>query len=483
MFLQVRQESVYWYDRVNCKMIQVRLQVERFANWSDVGQPVAGHSRKSGFQKFRATNLPAIKGVIRTMSRLSIVGIGDDGLVGLTDQARRILSEADLVIGTANAMSLLVDLPAHKSTLAADMNEALAQLKDVIKAHARPVLVSEGDPLFFGVTRYFCDRLGKELFEIYPHVSSMQLAFARVKESWDDAYLTSMGGRALEPTLDRIRTAEKVGIFPSEEMPPKRLAREMLSRGIDYFRVYICENLGSPDERVTQAQLSELARMDFHPLNVMILIRNLNQPSRLKGIGRKRLFGNPDEAFTQSQPKAELVTRTEVRAIALSYLDLRPDSIVWDVGAGSGAVTIESAQLAYRGTVYAIEPEAADIGLILSNCENFGVANVRTILGRAPEIIKELPDPDAVFVGGTGRRVDHVLTAVYERLTPGGRMVVNVVTIDGLATAHETLQRLAGDVQLWNISIARGINQMDRVRFEAATPSFLLAVTKPDDVT
>jgi len=209
------------------------------------------------------------------MSRLRIVGIGDDGVVGLTDQARRILTEADLVIGTPSALSLLSELPARKETLHADMNEALMQLKEVIQVQNKPVLVSEGDPLFFGVTRYFCDRLGKDLFEIYPHVSSMQLAFARVKESWDDAYLTSMGGRALEPTLDRIRTAEKVGLFPSEEMTPKRLAREMLSRGIDYFRVYVCENLGSPDERVTQAQLSEISRMDFHPLNVMISLSPL----------------------------------------------------------------------------------------------------------------------------------------------------------------------------------------------------------------
>lgn len=417
------------------------------------------------------------------MTRLRIVGIGDDGLVGLTDQARRILNDADLVIGTSSALDLLSELPALKEPLLPDMNQALQQLRSALQTAARPVLVSEGDPLFFGVTRYFCDRLGKELFEIHPHVSSMQLAFARVKESWDDAFLTSLGGRALEPTLDRIRTAEKIGIFPSEEIPPKRLAREMLSRGIDQFKVYVCENLGSPDERVTQAQLTELARMDFDPLNVMILIRNSDKPQRIKGIGRRRLFGNPDESFAQSQPKAELVTRSEVRAIALSYLDLRPDSIVWDIGAGSGAVTIESAQLAYRGMVYAVEPEAADVGLILNNCESFGVSNVRTIVGRAPDATKDLPDPDAVFVGGTGRRVDPVLTAVYDRLNPGGRMVVNVVTIDGLATAHETLRRLAGQVLLWNISIARGIDQMERVRFEASTPSFLLAVTKPDEIS
>jgi precorrin-6Y C5,15-methyltransferase (decarboxylating) len=162
-------------------------------------------------------------------------------------------------------------------------------------------------------------------------------------------------------------------------------------------------------------------------------------------------------------------------------MDLRPDSIVWDIGAGSGAVSVESAQLAYRGMVYAIEPEAADVSLLLANCESFGVMNVRSILGRAPEATNDLPSPDAIFVGGTGRRVDQVLSAVYDRLSPGGRMVVNVVTIDGLATSYETLRRLAGNVHLWNISIARGIDQMDRVRFDAATPSFLLAITKPDE--
>ncbi|MFM7319721.1 MAG: precorrin-6Y C5,15-methyltransferase (decarboxylating) subunit CbiT, partial [bacterium] len=143
--------------------------------------------------------------------------------------------------------------------------------------------------------------------------------------------------------------------------------------------------------------------------------------------------------------------------------------------------SIESAQLAYRGVIYAIEPEASDVALLLANCESFGVMNVRSILGKAPEATRDLPTPDAIFVGGTGRRVDQVLSSVYDRLSPGGRMVVNVITVDGLATSYETLRRLAGNVNLWNISIARGIDQMERVRFDAATPSFLLAITKPDE--
>lgn len=413
----------------------------------------------------------------QTRAKIVIVGIGDDGLAGLTDVARRLVLQADLILGAPSTLTLLDRAPARKVPLDPDMPTALGQVREAQVAR-RPVLVSSGDPLFYGIARYLCDRLGKDLFEVVPHVSSMQLAFARVKESWDDAYLTSLAGRPLEAVLDRIRTAEKVGLFSSDEQPPARLARALLDRGIDYFRAYVCENLGSPDERVTQAELVDLATLEFDPLNVLILMRKPGQPDRSRA-GRHRLFGNPDDAFAQTQPRRGLITQAEVRSIALAQLDIRPGSVVWDIGAGSGSVAIEAAQLAYRGQVYAIEPKPADQAMIQANAEEFGVPNVRVVAGRAPDVLAELPEADAIFVGGTGRQVGAVLEAAFCRLRPGGRLAVNIATIDGLASAHQTLKDLAGEVQLWNVAIARGIEQMDRVRFQAVNPTFLLAVTKP----
>ena len=412
-----------------------------------------------------------------TRAKLVIVGIGDDGMAGLTESARRVVAEADLILGAPATLRLLEATPARKVPLDPDMPAVLRQVRDAL-AHHRPVLVSSGDPLFYGVARYLCDRLGKDQFEVVPHVSSMQLAFARVKESWEDAYLASLAGRPLEAIVDRIRTAEKAGLFSSDELPPARLAQALLDRGIDYFRAYVCENLGSPDERVTQAELPDLVGMEFDPLNVLILVRKPDRPDRAGRPSRHRLFGNPDDAFAQTLPKRGLITTAEVRAIALAQLDIRPTSVVWDIGAGSGSVSIEAAQLADQGMVYAIEPEPADVAIIQANAESFGVPNLRPVAGRAPEVLSTLPEPDAVFVGGTGRQVVLVLSAAYAQLATGGRLVVNVATIDGLSTAHETLKRLAGEVQVWNVSIARGIEQMDRVRFEAVNPSFLLAVTK-----
>ncbi len=412
-----------------------------------------------------------------TPGKLVIVGIGDDGLAGLTESARKVIAEADVLLGAPPMLRLLAGLQARKVALDPEMPSALKQVREALTAR-RPVLVSGGDPLFYGVARYLCDRLGKDQFEVVPHVSSMQLAFARVKESWEDAYLTNLAGRPLEAVVDRIRTAAKVGLFSSDEHPPSRLARALLDRGIDYFRAYVCENLGSPDERVTQAELDELTGMDFDPLNVLILVRKPNRPDRASKAARYRLFGNADDAFAQTLPKRGLITQAEVRSIALAQLDIRPASVVWDIGAGSGSVAIEAAQLADEGMVYAVEPEPADVALIEANAEAFGVPNIRTVPGRAPDVLADLPEPDAVFVGGTGRQVVLVLSAAYARLAPGGRLVVNVATIDGLATAHETLKRVAGRVHVWNISIARGIEQMDRVRFEAINPTFLLAVSK-----
>lgn len=415
-------------------------------------------------------------------AKIVIVGIGDDGLEGLTDAARRTVLGADLILGAPATLKLIGETPGRKVPLEPEMPAVLRQAREALEARA-PVLVSGGDPLFYGVARYLCDRLGKDQFEVVPHVSSMQLAFARVKESWEDAYLADLAGRPLEAIVDRIRTAETVGLFSSDDHPPRQIAQALLDRGIDYFRVYVCENLGSPDERVTQAELADLVGMEFAPLNILILVRKPNRPDRAAGASRFRLFGNPDDAFAQSQPKRGLITQTEVRAIALAQLDVRPTSVVWDIGAGSGSVAIEAAQLAHLGVVYAIEPEPGDLALIQANAETFGVPNVRPIAGRAPEALADLPDPDAVFVGGTGRHVEEVLRASYARLVPGGRLAVNVATIDGLAAAHRTLKDLAGEVRLWNVSIARGIEQMDRVRFQAVNPTFLLAVTRCEEAT
>jgi precorrin-6Y C5,15-methyltransferase (decarboxylating) len=410
-------------------------------------------------------------------AKVYIIGVGSDGLAGLTARARELMANAGVVAGADQALQLLPELAAEKLRLSPDLAEAVRVIEGSLGKGDRVVIVAGGDPLFYGVARYLCDRLGKDRFEVLPHVSSMQLAFARIKETWEEAYLTNLATHSLDDVIDRIRTAETVGLFTSEAHSPARIARELLARGIDYFRAYVCENLGAPNERVTHGELAEIAEIEFDPLNVMILKRKPGRPDQPRGSGFRR-FGNPDDVFAQSRPKSGLVTQSEVRAIALAQLDLQPGSVVWDVGAGSGSVAIEAAQLASPGMVFAIEQDAADYHLTLANAETFGVKNLKPVHGTAPAVFADLPAPDAVFIGGTGREVARLLEAAYAALRPAGRLVVNIATLEMLTATYTALKSLAGRVEVLLVNVARGTEQLETIRFEAVNPTFLLSVAK-----
>ncbi len=408
--------------------------------------------------------------------KIHVIGIGDDGLDAVPASVRQTIADAEVLLGTERTLALLPPTKAQRCTISTDLNQLVAMLEKA--GSKRTVLLLYGDPMFYGLARYVCDKLGKERFVVVPHVSSMQLAFARVMESWEEAYLTDLGKHPLDAVLEKIRSAQKVGLFTTDLCGPAEVAKALLDRHIDYFTAYVCENLGARDERVTLGTLAEIADQEFSPLNVLILIRDPDAPDRPREAVGRRLFGNPDETFLQSKPKYGLLTPSEVRAIALAQMDIASSSIVWDIGAGSGSVSIEAAQMAADGAVYAIEMDPEDHGLIRQNAGRFSVANVTAVLGRAPEACNELPDPDAVFIAGGGREVTRIAEFAYGRLRSGGRLVVNVVSIDHLAELRQTMSRHSRDVHVWMISLARGNDQLDQLAFAPLVPSFLLAVTK-----
>ena len=409
--------------------------------------------------------------------KVHIIGIGEDGLDGISEPARKLVAEADLLIGENHTLVLVPQTPGERLVVGTSLEEAAKRIE--ASPERKVVVLAVGDPLFYGVARYLCDRLGKDRFEVVPHVSSMQLAFARVKESWEEAFLTNLATHDVRTVLEQIRSAEKIGLFTSETNPPSDVASTLLERKIDYFTAYVCENLGSPDERVTQGELSEIALQEFAPLNVMILVRKPEVPDRPSEMIGRRLFGNPDEAFLQTKPKRGLLTPSEIRAMALAEMDLGPASVVWDIGAGSGSVAVEAAQIASDGTVYAIEMDPEDHQLIIQNAKRFGVANLVPVLGRAPEAWESLPQPDSVFVGGSGRGISRLVDAAYRKLREGGRLVATMGSIDNVAEVQQLLRRHCPHVKVWMVNLARGYHQMDRIRFESLNPTFLVAVVKP----
>lgn len=408
--------------------------------------------------------------------RIHIIGIGDDGIEGLTSTGRQLIENAQILVGSESLLNKLPSSSVERILVGADLDDIVARLTR--NADKRIVVLASGDPLFYGIARYLCDKLGKDRFEVIPHVSTMQMAFARVKESWEEAFLTNLANHPLEQVIDKIRIAAKVGLFTSDDSPPTVVAQKLLDSKIDYFNAYVCENLGSPDERVTQGELDEIAEQEFSPLNVMVLVRKPNVPDRPSDAVGRRIFGNPDDAFRQSKPQSGLLTPAEVRSLALAQMDLGPTSIVWDIGAGSGSVSIEAAQLASGGTVYAIEMDPVDFPLISQNAGRFGVSNVVPVFGHAPEAWNNLPDPDAIFIGGSGRSIGSLVEQAFTRLKTGGRLVAEVLSIESLASVNEVLHRATNTVEVWMVNLARGTFQLERVRFEPMSPRFLFAARK-----
>jgi precorrin-6Y C5,15-methyltransferase (decarboxylating) len=416
--------------------------------------------------------------VAKVSEKIPIVGVGPDGLAGVTTRSRELLTSAELLFGSDAVLRLLPELSAQRVRIGADLPEVVERLKANL-GRKRIAIAAGGDPLFYGTARYLCEKVGPEFFDVVPHVSSMQLAFARLKETWEEAYLTDLSAKRLDDVIDKIRGAETAGLFTSEAYPPGRVARELLARGIDYFTAVVCENLGGKDERITRGELADLQGMTFDPLNVLILRRKPNRPDAQRADAKLRRFGNPDDVFAQTRPKSGLITQAEVRSVALAQMDLHPGDVMWDVGAGSGSVALEAAQLVAPGMVYAIEQDAADFHLIGANLETFGVRNVKPVFGTAPAVFAGLPGPDAIFVGGNGGEVSRLLETSFAALRPGGRLVSNVGTLEMLSATYAVLKRLAGAVDLLLMNLSRGVEQMESLRFEAVNPTFLLRARKP----
>jgi precorrin-6B C5,15-methyltransferase / cobalt-precorrin-6B C5,C15-methyltransferase len=410
-------------------------------------------------------------------NKVPVIGVGPDGLAGVTNRSRESLLAAEVVFGSEAALRLLPELTAERVKIGTDLPSVIDRMRSLI-GKKRLAVAAVGDPLFYGTARYLMDKIGVESFDVLPHVSSMQLAFARLKETWEDAYLTDLSTRSLESVIDKVRIADTVGLFTSETNSPSRISRELLSRGIDYFSCTVCENLGGKDERVTRASLAELQDMKFDSLNILILKRAANRPDAPKSVSRLSRFGNPDDVFAQSRPKSGLITQAEVRAVALAQMNLNAGDVAWDVGAGSGSVAIEMAQLVSPGTVYAIEQDAADFHLIQANLEQYQVKNVKPIFGTAPAVFADLPAPDAIFVGGNGGEVARLLESSYTALRAGGRLVSNVGTLEMLSSTYSILKRF-GPVDVLLMNLSRGIEQLESLRFEAVNPTFLLRVKKP----
>ncbi|WP_066257648.1 bifunctional cobalt-precorrin-7 (C(5))-methyltransferase/cobalt-precorrin-6B (C(15))-methyltransferase [Hydrogenophaga flava] len=418
-------------------------------------------------------------------NRCRVIGVLDDGVASLGATALAHLRAADVVIGGARTLALF----RHTLKARAVTHDLTGQLKAVPswvraarEANQACVVLATGDPLCHGIAPYLAQHLCLEALEILPNLSTLQLACARVGLAWQDARIVSVHAadagewqRGAPPThglyalAQALRAEQRLLLLTSPANSPDRIARLLLAEGLGSdFHMAVAEHLLQPDERV-HAQLSpaEAARMRFAELNVVLLWRAGTRPQPV-------CFGLADSAFEQRQPEKGLITKQEVRAVSLARLQLRTDSVVWDIGAGSGSVGLEAARLCPQGHVFAIEKNEADHAIARRNHAAFGVSNYSLHLGKAPEGPDTWPDPDAVFIGGSGGELAGLIAQVLRRLRPQGRLVMNFVTLENLATATQALQQLNADWDVLQLQAARSRPILHMHRMAAENPVWLV---------
>ena len=375
--------------------------------------------------------------------RVDLVGIGPGGAGGMTGEARQAIREADCLIGARRMLEAVRET--GQTVCEAVAPEDILRCIRERQGTRRFAVVLSGDTGFFSGARRLLPLLKDCETRVLPGLSSMQVLCARLGTSYEDVVPVSLHGRDVDIVPDVARHRRVFALVGGPEGAAE-LCRALKAVGLERVRVTVGERLGYPEERLTAGTAAELAERTFDPLSA-VLIENEN--------ARPFVPGLPDDAFQRGE--AVPMTKREVRCCALSHLALTAEAVCWDVGAGTGSVSIEMALLARKGRVYAVEKNENALALLAENRKKFHVSNLEIVPGRAPEACRELPVPTHVFIGGSTGGLRDIVALVLEK-NPNVRLVLTAVTLESVAEMERLIKEFDftdADITCLNVSRAR----------------------------
>ncbi|TPV97714.1 MAG: Precorrin-6Y C(5,15)-methyltransferase [decarboxylating] [Beijerinckiaceae bacterium] len=366
---------------------------------------------------------------------LSLIGIGEDGVPALSPAARKLLAQAQLIVGGARHLALAAPLPPQTMTWPSPIADAIPQ---ILARRGSPVCVlASGDPFFYGIGSLLSAHIGPDEMQCLPAPSAFSLAAARLHWSLQDCCLVSLHGREFERIIPALQPGAKILSLSWDETTPPRLAKLLCEKGLGQSRITVMEAMGGPRERVRASTAQAFSMEGIDPLNLVAIEIAATSQSQILPVAS----GLADSWFeTDGQ-----LTKREVRAIALSSLAPRRGELLWDVGAGSGSLAIEWLLCDPANRAIAIEARADRANRIARNALSLGVPHLEIITGTAPEVFANLPRPQAIFIGG-GASNSHLLDKAFAALPSGGRLAVNAVTLETEAELIRRFETHGGDL-------------------------------------
>lgn len=378
----------------------------------------------------------------------------------LTAECAGALRQAGCILG---ARRLLENLPqgCTENRVAAIRPQDL--LDAISLQQGDCVVVYSGDAGFYSGARGLLPLLKEHNIpaQVLPGVSSVQLLSARLGRPWQDWELVSAHGTDCS-VVGAVSRGKPVFFLTGGELGPKEICQRLTDAGLGALSVTVGENLSGPDEKITSGTAEELAERTFPSLSVLLA-------ESAPRFGR-RTPGLPDEAFLRGEVP---MTKQEVRAAALAKLAVRPADVLWDVGAGTGSVSVELALAAPEGKVYAIECESEACALIRNNKQKFSVWNLQLVEGRAPEALADLPAPDAVFIGGTKGGMEQIVDLVLSK-NENARVCISAIALETLSTAVTALTRHGLEASVTQIAVSRTRPAGKLHLLMANNPTFLI---------
>ncbi|MEV6649540.1 precorrin-6y C5,15-methyltransferase (decarboxylating) subunit CbiE [Streptomyces sp. NPDC051219] len=409
---------------------------------------------------------------------ITVIGTGTGAPPAGRDRAA--LDAATLVVGGQRHL----DAAGVPERAARVVLGPLAPAFDAIEEHLakdgpRVVVLASGDPGFFGVVRALAERFGVDALDVRPGVASVAVAFARLGLPWDDAVVVSAHGRDLRTAVNVCRAQPKTAVLTGPGAGPAELGAELVRRTVDRTMV-VASALGDPEhERLERVSPAEAAARDWAGVSVVVCLDESRALSPVRTIAGPRpvpsRWALAEDEFTH---RDSMITKFEVRALALARLGPRLGDLVWDIGSGSGSVAVECAR--FGAAVVAVEKTADGVGRIRANAAAHEV-DVRIVHGAAPTVLSDLADPDAVFIGGGGRELPSIVTACARRARRS--VVVAMAALDRVPAVRSALSGagfVAGGVLLQSSRLAPLPGDVHRLA--ATNPVFLLWGNRPSDM-
>jgi len=351
---------------------------------------------------------------------LTVIGIGDDGLAGLASVARTLIETTELLVGGARHLAMVPEGAAGRLIWQQPFAETIGAI--AAQRGRRVIVLASGDPMWYGAGATLTRHFPRDEMLVVPHPGAFSLAAARLGWPLAECATLSLHGRPLDALRLHIAEGCRLLLLSEDGATPAAVARLLTDAGWGPSRLTVFEHLGGPEEAAHEAAAIEWGERDVADLNTIALECRAVPGTR----GLSRLAGLPDDAFAHDGQ----LTKHEIRAATLAALAPLPGELLWDAGAGCGSVAIEWLRAADRTAAIAIERDTARIALIARNAAALGVPRLEVVHGTAPAALAGLPPPDAIFAGG-GLSDPALLPMLWGALRPGGRLVANVVSIEG----------------------------------------------------